>query len=231
MDHCCEDQRGDITAMQGGRKRVLWVVLLINAVMFLVEGGAGVLAHSTSLLADALDMLGDALVYGFSLVVLARSARWQAGAALAKGGFMLAFGLGVLAEAVYKVFHPVMPGVETMGVIGILALIANVVCFFLLYRHRSDNLNMRSTWLCSRNDVIANAGVLVAAASSYMLLSRWPDILVGVVIASLFLSSALHVLRQARQALRTPLATVHHAVEWTTIEQPHAKPEQTLLGR
>jgi Co/Zn/Cd efflux system component len=190
-----------------------------------------VLAHSTALLADALDMLGDALVYGFSLIVLARSARWQAGAALAKGGFMLAFGLGVLAEAVNKAFHPVMPGVETMGVIGFLALLANAVCFFLLYRHRSDNLNMRSTWLCSRNDLIANAGVLVAAVSSYMLLSRWPDILVGVVIASLFLISALHVLRQARQALRTPLATVHQTVEWITIKQPHAKPEQTLLGQ
>jgi cation diffusion facilitator family transporter len=199
-------------------------VLLINAVMFLVEGGAGVMAHSTSLLADALDMLGDTLVYGFSLFVLARSTRWQAGAALAKGGFMLAFGLGVLAEAVFKAFHPVMPGVETMGVIGGLALIANVVCFVLLYRSRSDTLNMRSTWLCSRNDVMANVGVLIAAAGSYLWMSRWPDILVGVVIASLFLSSALHVLRQARQALQTPLATVQHAVELMTLERPHGRP-------
>jgi len=172
--------------------------------MFLVEGGAGVMAHSTSLLADALDMLGDTLVYGFSLFVLARSARWQAGAALAKGGFMLAFGLGVLGEAVLKAFHPVMPGVETMGVIGGLALAANLVCFVLLYRSRGDNLNMRSTWFCSRNDLMANGGVLLAAAGSYVLTSRWPDILVGVVIASLFLGSALHVLRQARQALRAP---------------------------
>ena len=107
--------------------RVLWIVLAINAVMFLVEGYAGLLAHSTSLLADALDMLGDALVYGFSLFVLARSARWQAGAALAKGGFMLAFGLGVLGEATYKVFHPVMPAVATMGIIGGVALAANLV--------------------------------------------------------------------------------------------------------
>lgn len=231
MDHCCEDKRCDITAMQERHGRVLWVVLLINAVMFLVEGGAGVMAHSTSLLADALDMLGDTLVYGFSLFVLARSARWQAGAALAKGGFMLAFGLGVLGEAVLKAFHPVMPGVETMGVIGGLALAANLVCFVLLYRSRGDNLNMRSTWFCSRNDVIANGGVLIAAAGSYVLTSRWPDILVGVVIASLFLSSALHVLRQARQALRTPLATVQHSVERMTLEQPHARPEQTRLGQ
>jgi cation diffusion facilitator family transporter len=206
-------------------------MLLINAAMFLVEGGAGLMAHSTSLLADALDMLGDALVYGFSLFVLARSARWQAGAALAKGGFMLVFGLGVLGEAAHKAFHPVMPGVETMAVMGGLALAANVVCFFFLYRYRSDNLNMRSTWLCSRNDLIANAGVLVAAASSYMLLSRWPDMLVGVVIAGLFLSSALHVLRQARQALRTPLATVQHVVELMTLERLHTEPSQTLSGQ
>jgi cation diffusion facilitator family transporter len=229
MDHCCEDKRCDITAMQERHGRVLWLVLFINATMFLVEGGAGVLAHSTSLLADALDMLGDALVYGFSLFVLLRSARWQAGAALAKGGFMLAFGLGVLGEAVYKAFHPVMPGVETMGVIGGLALVANLVCFVLLYHHRSDNLNMRSTWLCSRNDLLANVGVLVAALGSYILMSRWPDLLVGVVIAGLFQSSALHVLRQARQALRAPLATVQHAVELMAIERPHGKPEQTLL--
>jgi len=210
--------------MRERHQHVLWVVLVINAAMFLVEGGAGVMAHSTSLLADALDMLGDALVYGFSLFVLARSARWQAGAVLAKGGIMLAFGLGVLGEAVSKAFHPVMPGVETMGAIGILALIANLACFFLLYRCRSDNLNMRSTWLCSRNDLLANVGVLFAAAGSYILMSRWPDMLVGVVIASLFLSSALHVLRQARQALRAPLATVQRPMALMTLERPHDRP-------
>jgi cation diffusion facilitator family transporter len=224
MGHCCADTGCEITVMRERHGRVLWVVLIINAVMFLVEGGAGVMAHSTSLLADALDMLGDALVYGLSLFVLARSACWQAGAALAKGGFMLALGLGVLGEAASKVFHPVMPGVGMMGVIGGLALIANVVCFVLLYRTRRDNLNMRATWLCSRNDVLANVGVLVAAAGSHVLLSRWPDILVGVVIASLFLGSAFHVLWQSRQALRAPLAAVQHPVEPMTIELPQAGP-------
>jgi cation diffusion facilitator family transporter len=182
---------------------VLWIVLAINAVMFAVEGTAGLLAHSTALLADALDMLGDALVYGFSLFVLDRSARWQAGASLAKGAFMLAFGIGVLAEAVHKAFVPVMPNVETMGVIGTLALLANLVCFTLLYRHRADNLNMSSTWLCSRNDLIANAGVLMAAAASFLLVSRWPDILVGSLIAGLFLHSAIDVLRRSLKAWRT----------------------------
>ena len=202
MTSCCEDKSCEITAMRENHGRVLWIVLGINAMMFLVEGTAGMLANSTSLLADALDMLGDALVYGFSLFVLARSARWQAGAALAKGGFMLLFGAGVLAEAAYKSFHPVMPNVETMGLIGGLALLANLVCFFLLYRHRSDNLNMGSTWLCSRNDLIANAGVLLAAGGGYLLASRWPDILVGCIIAGLVLSSAITVLRQAITAFR-----------------------------
>ena len=208
MATCCEDKSCEITAMRERHERVLWMVLAINAVMFLVEGWAGLLAHSTSLLADALDMLGDALVYGFSLLVLARSARWQAVAALAKGSFMLAFGLGVLGEALYKVFHPVMPGVETMGVVGGIALGANLICFFLLYRHRGDNLNMSSTWLCSRNDLIANVGVLLAAGASYLLASRWPDVFVGTIIAGLFLSSALGVLKQVIQALRAPPASL-----------------------
>ena len=118
MTSCCEDKSCEITAMRANHSRVLGIVLAINAAMFLVEGVAGLLAHSTSLMADALDMLGDAPVYGFSLFVLARSAQWQAGAALAKGAFMLTFGLGVLGEAAYKVFVPIMPNVETMGIIG-----------------------------------------------------------------------------------------------------------------
>jgi Co/Zn/Cd efflux system component len=162
------------------------------------------LAHSTALLADALDMFGDALVYAFSLFVLNRSARWQAGAALAKGGFMLLFGLGVLAEAGWKIVHPVLPDAPIMGAVGGLALAANLVCFFLRYRHRGDNINLRSTWLCSRNDLFANTGVILAAAVGYALASRWPDIVVGVGIAGLFLHSAWGVLRDAIQALRRP---------------------------
>ncbi|WP_425648242.1 cation transporter [Acidithiobacillus ferruginosus] len=179
----------------------------INAVMFFVEGSEGLIAHSISLLADALDMLGDALVYGFSLFVLARSAHWQAVAALVKGGFMLALGLGVLGTAIHKVFHPVMPGIETMGIVGVLALLANLVCFFLLYRSRGYNLNMSSSWLCSRNDLIANVGVLLAASSIYLLASRWPDIIVGALISGVFLRSALNVLQQSLQALHAPVSS------------------------
>ena len=206
MTSCCEDKGCEISALRERHARVLYVVLAINALMFIVEGTAGWLSHSTSLLADALDMLGDALVYGFSLFVLSRSSRWQASAAAVKGPFMLAFGVGVLAEAAYKIANPVMPNVVAMGYVGAAALLANFACFALLYRHRSDNLNMRSTWLCSRNDLVANIGVLVAAAGSYFLASRWPDILVGVTIAGLFLASAVSVLRDATRALRAPPA-------------------------
>jgi cation diffusion facilitator family transporter len=208
MAACCEDKSCEVTALRESHGRVLWIVLAINAAMFLVEGAAGVLAHSTSLLADALDMLGDALVYGFSLFVLVRSTQWQAGAALAKGAFMLVFGLGVLGEATYKVFHLVMPGVATMGVVGGLALAANLTCFFLLYRHHSDNLNMRSTWLCSRNDLVANVGVLLAAGGSYVLASRWPDLVIGAIIAGLFLATSLSVLRESIRTLRRPTAAL-----------------------
>ena len=136
---------------------------------------------------------------------------------------MLAFGLGVLGEAVYKAFNPVSPGVQTMAVIGVLALAANLVCFFLLYRHRGDNLNMSSTWLCSRNDLIANVGVLLAAGGSYLLASRWPDILVGSIIAGLFLASALKVLRQSIEALRTPPALAGQGIKSVAIRLPKTK--------
>lgn len=201
MANCCEDKGCEINAMRQDHSRVLWIVLAVNAAMFVVEGVAGLYAHSTALLADALDMFGDALVYGFSLFVLARSARWQAAAALTKGIFMLAFGFAVLAEAVHKTFHPVLPTAETMGIIGGIALGANTICFALLYGRRADNLNMSSTWVCSRNDLIANVGVLLAAAATYFSASRYPDIVVGCFIAIVFLNSAVRVLVRSIRAL------------------------------
>jgi cation diffusion facilitator family transporter len=203
MDNCCEKKTCELEQIRGRHRRVLYAVLWINAAMFLIEGGAGLLAHSTSLLADGLDMLGDALIYGFSLFVLTRSTRWQVGAALSKGGFMFVFGIGVLAEAVYKIVHPVLPSAGTMGVIGVLALAANVICFLLLYSHRGNNLNMSSTWLCSRNDLLANAGVLVAAVSCGLLSSQWPDVFVGLSIAGLFVHSAWGIFAQSVRTWRT----------------------------
>jgi Co/Zn/Cd efflux system component len=197
MDACCEQKAEEIKTLRGEHRKVLIVVLVIHAVLFVVEAGAGLLAHSTALLADSLDMLGDSLVYGFSLYVLSRSAEWRATAAVLKGIVMAAFGVGVLAEAVYKMTTTVVPVAETMGIIALLVLLGNGLCFLLLFRHRSDDLNMRSTWLCSRNDIIANLSVLLAAAGVRIFDAGWPDILVGVAIAGLFLRSALTVLQES----------------------------------
>jgi Co/Zn/Cd efflux system component len=166
-------------------------------VLFIIEAAAGLLAHSTALLADSLDMLGDSLVYGFSLYVLWRTAEWKARAAVFKGLVMALFGAGVLIEVVYKIAAGVVPVAETMGIIGLLVLLGNGLCFLLLFRHRSDDLNMRSTWLCSRNDIMANGAVLVAAAGVKVLHSAWPDIVVGVAIAALFLRGAFTVLGES----------------------------------
>jgi cation diffusion facilitator family transporter len=197
MDTCCEQKAEEIKTLRDEHRKVLVLVLVINAVLFVVEAVAGLLAHSTALLADSLDMLGDSLVYGFSLYVLWRSAEWKAIAAVAKGIVMALFGIGVLIEAIYKITAGVTPVAETMGIIGLLVLIGNGICFLLLFRHRSDDLNMRSTWLCSRNDIIANLSVLLAAAGVGLMNSGWPDILVGAAIAGLFLRSALTVLGEA----------------------------------
>jgi cation diffusion facilitator family transporter len=202
MDACCEAKANDLTELRGEHKKLLTIVLVINAVLFFVEAAAGLLAHSTALLADSLDMLGDSLVYGFSLYVLWRSAEWKARAAVFKGVVMGVFGAGVLVEVLYKIMAGVVPVAETMGMVGLLVLIGNGVCFLLLYRHRSDDLNMRSTWLCSRNDIIANGAVLLAAAGVKILNSVWPDIVVGGAIAALFLKTAFAVLQESFVELR-----------------------------
>jgi len=213
MASCCEDKSCEITALREKHGRVLMIVLLINTGMFLVEGIAGWFANSTSLMADALDMLGDATVYAMSLYVLNQSPKQQAKVALIKGGFMLTFGLFVLADAAYKIYHPEMPNTSTMGTIGALALAANLLCFYMLYNHREDNLNMSSTWLCSRNDLIANVGVLAAAGFSYLLLSRWPDILVGLSIAMLFMKSSWEVTKEALLEIRKPQPIITKIVQ------------------
>ena len=203
VTRCCEEKTCEVAALRERHGTVLKTVLAINAAMFFVEILAGLFAQSTALLADALDMLGDALVYGFSLYVITRNARWKAGAALLKGTIMGMFGLVVLGEAMYKVLSPTLPRADVIGAIGLLALLANVACLLLLWRHRTDDINMQSTWLCSRNDVLANLGVLVAAIGVRVFQSGWPDLLIGTTIASLFLASAVRVTRQAVRELRT----------------------------
>jgi len=197
MDDCRQDKACELAQLRESQGRVLRAVLLVNASLFLVEFGAGWLAHSSALLADSLDMLGDALVYGFSLYVLQRSADWRTRAALLKGGVMVAFAALVLAEASFRAYQGALPHAETIGLVGALALAANASCFALLYRHRSDDLNMRSTWLCSRNDIVANLAVLLAGGAVAATHSLWPDFLVGLAIALLFLQSGVAVLREA----------------------------------
>jgi Co/Zn/Cd efflux system component len=194
---CC-DIVADITPRQ---RRVLQVVLAVNAAMFLVEFGAGVLAHSTALLADSVDMLGDAIVYGFSLYVVGRGAVWQARGALLKGAVMAAFGAGVLVEVAVKLARGFVPGVELMSAVGVFALAANSAVLGFLWRHRADDINMRSAWLCSRNDVAANGAVVLAAGGVALTGAAWPDIVVGLAIAALFGTSAVEVIRRARREL------------------------------
>jgi cation diffusion facilitator family transporter len=202
MDSCCENKAAELARLRASQSRVLYIVLAINAVMFVVEFAAGWIAASTALLGDSLDMFGDASVYALTLFVLHRGPRARAGAAMCKGGFMLLFGVVVVADAVRKLMLQEVPAADWMGAVGALALLANGVCFALLYRHRADDLNMRSTWLCSRNDLVANSSVIVAAALVALTSSLWPDLIVGLAIAALFLHSAVQVLREARQEWR-----------------------------
>ena len=202
MADCCNDKACEIEALRSRQSSTLKIVLGINAVMFAVELTAGVLAGSVSLVADSLDMLGDALVYGFSLYVVARGPRMKAVSALIKGSIMAAFGLFVLGQAIYKIIVPQVPAFEAIGAIGVLALAANGLCLFLLWRHRADDINMSSVWLCSRNDIVANVSVLFAAVGVWLTGSGWPDILVGLALSALFFRSALFVIRGSITELR-----------------------------
>jgi len=196
MDECCE-----VREIPREQRRTLQIVLVINAAMFLTESVAGVLAHSTALFADSLDMLGDAIVYGFSLYVIGRGIAWQARAALLKGLIMAAFGIGLLVQVAFKITRGVTPTVEVMGVVGTLAFAANLWCLALLWRRRGDDINMRSAWICSRNDVIGNVAVLVAAGAVAATGSPWPDIVIGLLVASVFGRSAVQVVRDASRAV------------------------------
>jgi Co/Zn/Cd efflux system component len=204
MADCCNNKACEIDALRTRQSAMLKIVLAINAVMFLIELAAGLISGSASLIADSLDMLGDALVYGFSIYAVTGGAIMKAKAALLKGGIMAAFGLFVFAQVVYKIIYPQVPVFEIIGLIGLLALAANSVCFALLWRHRADDINMRSVWLCSRNDIVANISVLFVAAGVWLTHSAWPDIVVGLALSVLFLRSAFVVLRDAIAELHAP---------------------------
>ena len=183
-------------------RRALWIVLAVNAVMFAVEIGAGLMAGSASLQADALDFLGDAANYGLSLAVVGMALRYRAMAAMAKGATMGVFGLWVLAITAWQIWHGTLPQAATMGAVGVTALIANGASFAVLWRYRSGDANMRSAWICTRNDVLGNLAVLVAAAGVFGTGAGWPDAAVAAIMAGLALQGAWIVVRQARGELR-----------------------------
>jgi len=204
-EDCCSSKGRELEqlARQADQRRILVTVLIINSVMFVLEFGAGVIAGSTALMADATDMLGDAVVYGVSLYALARGDRWKAGAAMFKGLFILALGIGIVANVVAKVQSGIPPSSTLMLAFGGLALLANLICLRLLWRFRSQDVNMASTFECSRNDVISNVGVLVAAGAVAALNSPWPDIIIGSAMALLFLRSSFRVMAEAAPQLRS----------------------------
>jgi Co/Zn/Cd efflux system component len=202
-EKCCHDchvpdpQRGN-----SGYRRILWIVLAINAVLFIVEIGAGLAAGSASLQADALDFLGDTANYAISLFVVGMALRNRAKAAVAKGATMGVFGLWVLGVAAWHAMHGTLPQALTMGGVGLAALAANAVSFGLLWAYRTGDANMRSAWICTRNDVLGNVAVLLAAIGVFGTGTGRPDVIVAAIMAILALQGSIVVLRQAGTELR-----------------------------
>ena len=196
MSACCGGNQNFDGATTAYR-RALWAVIAINGSMFVVEVLAGAMAHSMALQADALDFLADTATYALSLFVIGRSTRLRASAALLKGLSLAAMGVGVLGWTIYRMFVLGTPSATVMSGIGLLALAANAVSVLLLLRYRNGDANVRSVWLCSRNDMIGNVAVIAAAGGVFLTGTAWPDLLVAAAMAALFLSSAISIIRQA----------------------------------
>ncbi len=198
INDCCSSLEKELTKVQDKKRNILVWVLIINTGMFFIEAIYGWFAQSNALMADALDMLGDAAIFGFSLYVIGLNTIWQSRAGYIKGIIMAIFAIGVLTSAFYRAFNPIIPQITTMGVVGFLALAANLVCALMLLGFRDTDVNMRSAWLCSRNDVLANLGVLLAAVGVAWTNSPWPDLVVGISISGLILKSAIEVMKDAK---------------------------------
>lgn len=194
---CCKTENHLSKEVIEKLKWVLYAVFYINTGMFAVELISGLIAHSNALIADSLDMLGDAFVYGLSLFVLTKHPKIQAKASVVKGIVMLLLGLYVFWETFYKIINPVVPTAQTITFIGILALIANTVCFFLLTRHKGKNINMKSAWICSRNDLYGNVSVICTGILVGYFNSMWPDIIVGLSIATLVIYFSITVIKES----------------------------------
>jgi Co/Zn/Cd efflux system component len=201
MSSCCDDKSCAVDELRQRQAGVLKIVLAINAVMFVAEAAGGYFASSTALLSDSLDNLGDALTYGLSLYVVARSDRAKAKVALLKGALIAVAALAVVGQILYRLFVPSTPIFEAMGGLALLALAANGTCLALLWRHRRDDVNMSSVFECSRNDIASNLAVILAAGAVWWFGSGWPDLVVAIVLAVLLLASAARVLLRARREL------------------------------
>jgi Co/Zn/Cd efflux system component len=201
---CCNDPHRGNPAY----RRVLWLVLAINAIMFLVEIGFGLAAGSASLQADALDFLGDTGNYAISLFVVGMALRYRATAALLKGATMAAFGLWVIGVTVWHAWQQTLPQAFTMGAVGSVALLANLVSFALLWASREGDANMRSAWICTRNDVVGNLAVLLAALGVFGTGAGWPDLVVASTMAALALQGAAIVIKQSVGELRQPAHSI-----------------------
>jgi Co/Zn/Cd efflux system component len=199
-DECCKTLNGE-HGWDCRYLQILWIILLVNAGMFVVEIASGIYSGSQSLLADALDFFGDAANYGISLYVLNRSVNWRAKASIIKGSTMGLFGLWILGSTVYKALTTGAPQAEVMGLIGLLALIANVFSAMLLYKYRMGDSNRESVWICSRNDAIGNIAVVLAAGGVFITGTKWPDLLVAIVIAGLALNGAWKIITKAKYEL------------------------------
>lgn len=201
MAGCCgSDAKFD--GVSAEYKKRLWIVIALNATMFIVEMLAGHLAKSQALQADALDFLGDSLTYGISLAVIGASIRVRTNAALFKGLSLLLMGFWVFGSTIYRVFYVGIPEANIMGVVGFLALLTNLASVMLLVRYKDGDANVRSVWLCSRNDAIGNVAVMLAALGVWGTSSGWPDLIVAAVMAGLFLTSAYQIMYQALKERR-----------------------------
>jgi Co/Zn/Cd efflux system component len=201
MSDCCASNCKPVVDQR--YRRILMIALAINLAMFMVELAGGITVHSVSLLADAIDFLGDAGNYGLSLLVLGSMPVWRSRTALLKGVTMGAYGVFILGRAAWSVTNGSLPEPVTMGFIGLLALVANGVVGVLLYAYREGDANMRSVWLCTRNDMIGNVAVLFAALGVFGTGTGWPDIAVATVMGLLALRAAQTVIFRARQELKT----------------------------
>ncbi len=201
MSGCC-DQDCSLDRLRERQRGTLFIVLGINAVMFFVIGTAAFYGNTTSLLADSLDNLGDALTYGLSLYAVSRGASVKAKVALFKGVLILLAALVVAAQIIYRLFVPSVPVFEIMGIFSLLGLVANSICLFVLWRHRKEDVNMSSVWECSRNDIASNLSVFIAAGAVWFTGSGWPDIVVAMGLVWLLMRSAIRVIKSAMAELR-----------------------------